>query len=265
LTGEFVGHTKKEVEKCLKEAKGGVLFIDEAYTLGEGTFGKEACDSLVEAMTSKEFIDVTIVIAGYSSEINEMLDRNAGLKSRFTEFFEFPDWEAKDCVAFFQKLALDANFELGKGVLDKISYGCSVLLKLDGWANGRDVNALWKSTKEERAGRVYEDTDEITKDIVLKDVKSAVMTMIESRIPGGQLPEEGSDPLALLDKLYRMDNIKTKLEKMQKALVVAKRDGDDMPKLGHFVFTGSPGIIYFSSIFCMIYAFEFIDQHSHKL
>eukprot|EP00978_Attheya_sp_CCMP212_P025792 scaffold83684_cov90-Attheya_sp.AAC.1 len=122
-----------------------------------------------------------------------------------------------------------------------ISYGCSTILKLDGWANGRDVNALWKCAKEERAGRVYEDTDEIVKSIVLKDVKSAVVRMIESRIPGGQLPEEGSDPLALLDKLYRMDTIKIKLEKMQKALVVAKRDGDDIPKLGHFVFTGSPG------------------------
>ena len=51
-------------------------------------------------MTSEEFSDVTIVIAGYTSDMNEMLKSNAGLKSRFTEFIDFLDWEVDDCVSF---------------------------------------------------------------------------------------------------------------------------------------------------------------------
>lgn len=62
------------ITDVLEEAKGGILFIDEAHNLGDGQFGKEACDTIVAAMTSEEFKDVMIVIAGYPSEIHGMLD-----------------------------------------------------------------------------------------------------------------------------------------------------------------------------------------------
>ena len=153
LTAEHVGHTKKKVNEALKEAKGGILFIDEAYNLGEGVYGKEACDTIVAAMTSPDFQDVSIVIAGYQDEINEMLNTNSGLKSRFTHFFDFPDWEAEDCVKFFSMLAEKEHFSLGDGVMDEIDRGCSVLSKLDGWGNGRDVTKLWKESKGQRAHR----------------------------------------------------------------------------------------------------------------
>jgi len=65
--------------KALSEAKGGVIFIDEAYNLGEGQLGKEACDIIVAAMTSETFRDVFIVIADYPDEIYMMLNGSAGL------------------------------------------------------------------------------------------------------------------------------------------------------------------------------------------
>ena len=83
-----------------------------------------------------------------------MLNKNAGLKSRFTEFFEFPDWESSDCVKFFQMLASVEKFALGDGVLEKIESACSVLRALDGWGNGRDVTKLWEEAKSQRAERV---------------------------------------------------------------------------------------------------------------
>ena len=56
----------------------------------------EACDTLVAAMTSEEYKNVVIIIAGYPAEIDDMLNKNAGLRSRFTNFFEFPDWQPED-------------------------------------------------------------------------------------------------------------------------------------------------------------------------
>jgi SpoVK/Ycf46/Vps4 family AAA+-type ATPase len=242
LTADHVGQTTTKVTAALKEAKGGVLFIDEAYNLGEGPFGKEACDTIVQAMTSEEFQDVLIVIAGYPKEINDMLNSNSGLKSRFTQFFEFPDWEAKDCVAFFEMRASKEQFAIGEGVLEKVKQGCSVVGKLDGWGNGRDVTRLWEEAKSHRAERVYDYVSpEIEKTIMLEDLKEAVDSMIQARIPGSTIPEEGSDPLAKLDKLYRMDKVKAQLQKMKKAWAVAGREGSEAPDLGHFVFRGSPG------------------------
>jgi hypothetical protein len=184
LTADHVGQTTTKVTAALKEAKGGVLFIDEAYNLGEGPFGKEACDTIVQAMTSEEFQDVLIVIAGYPKEINDMLNSNSGLKSRFTQFFEFPDWEAKDCVAFFEMRASKEQFAIGEGVLEKVKQGCSVVGKLDGWGNGRDVTRLWEEAKSHRAERVYDYVSpEIEKTIMLEDLKEAVDSMIQARIP----------------------------------------------------------------------------------
>ncbi len=241
MTASFVGQTTPKVKEALKEAKGGVLFIDEAYTLGEGQFGKEACDTIVQAMTSDEFADVLIVIAGYPTEINDMLNSNQGLKSRFTDFFDFPDWSPSDCVSFFKMCLESEHFAAGDGVYDKVLDGCSVLVSLDGWANGRDVTKLWSDAKNERADRVF-DAKEVEREILLEDVKGGVASTIQARIPGStMLPEDGYDPLEELDKLYCMDTVKAKLEKMKKAWAVAKREGGETPKLGHFVFRGSPG------------------------
>ena len=91
LTGEHVGSTKKVVSDYLDKANGGILFIDEAYELGKGTYGSEACSTLVEAMTNTEkYGGIVIILAGYQSDMQSMLDTNQGLKSRFNRFIEFP-------------------------------------------------------------------------------------------------------------------------------------------------------------------------------
>jgi len=197
LTGDFVGQTKTKVHEALSEAKGGVLFIDEAYNLGMGPYGKEACDSIVQAMTSEQFKDVVIVIAGYPYEIDTMLQSNAGLKSRFTNFFEFPDWKAEDCKAFFGMLAGKKKFALGDGVLEAVERGCADLMAFDGWGNGRDVTKLWEQAKSNRDVRVYE-SEETDKILCLDDVLDAVSSMVKARRPKPPPPPQpghgGDDP-----------------------------------------------------------------------
>ena len=184
LTAEYVGQTKKKVNEVLQKAKGGVLFIDEAYNIGFGHFGKEACDTLVAAMTSEDFKDLVIVIAGYDADIHKMLDGNAGLKSRFTEFFHFPDWETIDCIKFFQSLASKKNISLEKGVTDLLSSDLQQILQLDGWGNGRDVVRIWKSALTYRASRVA-DAHEIERTITISDTKQALDDLLKSRQPKG--------------------------------------------------------------------------------
>lgn len=242
LTADYVGQTTSKVKEALKEAQGGVLFIDEAYSLGKDQFGKEAIDTIVQAMTSAEFADVLIIIAGYTTEINEMLDSNQGLKSRFTDFFDFPDWNPSDCVAFFKLRMEQEIFVAGDGVYEKIEEGCQVLASLDGFGNGRDVTSLWRHAKSERADRVH-DTGELERKILLADVQVGIASMTQARIPGStSLPPDDGEPLAQLDKLYRMEEVKAKLERMKKAWLVAKREGGETTKLGHFVFRGAPGM-----------------------
>ena len=94
MTGQYVGQTKVSVEEKMQAARGGVLFVDEAYDLGEGKFGKEALTKLLSMLTEPEHKKTVVVLAGYEAQMHDMLERNPGLKSRFTEFLAFPDWNS---------------------------------------------------------------------------------------------------------------------------------------------------------------------------
>ena len=72
LTGEYVGQTKAKVDEKIDKAKGGVLFIDEAYELGKGVYGNEACTTLVAAMTDPKYDGLAIILAGYHADMLEM-------------------------------------------------------------------------------------------------------------------------------------------------------------------------------------------------
>jgi SpoVK/Ycf46/Vps4 family AAA+-type ATPase len=255
LTGEYVGSTKKKVQDYLDKAKGGVLFIDEAYELGKGTFGSEACSTLVEAMTNDaKYGGLVIIMAGYQADIQTMLDTNQGLKSRFNRFIEFPDWEIKDCTAFFCDLAKGRNLSLQNHeyTFSLLHKGFSKLKPLKGWGNARDVVKLFESTLENRAMRLHqercEDIDDAEgkKIIAESDVCAAIQSMVDARMGSSSTgikrgDEEDDDPFAELDNLYRMDKVKEKLQQLKNTYLVAQQDGDDPPPLGHFIFTGSPG------------------------
>ena len=98
LVGEYIGHTAKKTKSLIKEAIGGVLFIDEAYSLargGEKDFGKESIDTLVKAM--EDYKDnLIIIMAGYKTEMENFLKTNPGLKSRFALHLNFEDYSTDE-------------------------------------------------------------------------------------------------------------------------------------------------------------------------
>ncbi|WP_445001631.1 AAA family ATPase [Exiguobacterium alkaliphilum] len=120
LVGAFVGQTEEQVMNKVKEAEGGVLFIDEAYALKRqdasgSDYGQAAIDTLVAAMTSGEFAGKFVVIlAGYPEEMRHFLLANPGLRSRFPDsnHYELPNYSDEELVAIGEKVADDNNYVL---------------------------------------------------------------------------------------------------------------------------------------------------------
>lgn len=181
MTGEYVGQTKKKVQERLDAAKGGVLFIDEAYELGKGMYGEEALTTLLAAMTDPEY-KLVIIIAGYPKDMEQMLARNVGLKSRFTRYMDFLDWASEDCVKFFIKKAENDNFAIDEQTKNIVGEGCEELRSYPGWGNARDLIAMWKVIIEQRASRVV-NTPEDRKTITKEDCHKAVSKMLSERKP----------------------------------------------------------------------------------
>ena len=100
LVGKYVGHTAPLTQQVIRSAVGGVLFIDEAYALCRGaddSFGLEAIDTIVKGMEDNRQ-NLIVILAGYSKEMEEFLTSNSGLKSRFPNIIEFPDYTAEELL-----------------------------------------------------------------------------------------------------------------------------------------------------------------------
>ena len=101
LVGKYVGHTAPLTQQVIRSALGGVLFIDEAYSLYRGaddSFGLEAIDTIVKGMEDHRE-DLIVILAGYTKEMEEFLKANSGLRSRFPNIIEFPDYTAEELLA----------------------------------------------------------------------------------------------------------------------------------------------------------------------
>ncbi len=114
LVGRYVGHTAPLTQKAVQSALGGVLFIDEAYSLFRGkddSFGLEAIDTLVKEMEDHRD-DLVVVLAGYSREMEEFLTANSGLRSRFPNVIEFPDYTAGELLEITKSIVKGKGYRL---------------------------------------------------------------------------------------------------------------------------------------------------------
>ncbi|WP_245954458.1 AAA family ATPase [Paenibacillus flagellatus] len=114
LVGEYIGHTALKTRELIKKAMGGILFIDEAYSLargGEKDFGKEAIDTLVKAMEDhkNQFV---LILAGYSDEMDYFLSTNPGLPSRFPIAIDFPDYTVDQLVQIAELMVKEREYTL---------------------------------------------------------------------------------------------------------------------------------------------------------
>ena len=114
IVGEYIGHTAQKTREQLKKATGGVLFIDEAYSLvrgGEKDFGREAIDTLVKGM--EDFKDtLVLILAGYKDEMDYFIQTNPGLRSRFPLQIEFPDYTTQELLGIAVCMLNKRGYEL---------------------------------------------------------------------------------------------------------------------------------------------------------
>jgi hypothetical protein len=113
LVAGYLGQTAIKTKEVLERAKGGILFIDEAYTLSQGgeqdQFGQEAIDTILKYMEDHRD-DLIVIVAGYDSKMNSFIDSNPGLKSRFSKYLYFDDYTALELAAIFKEMAVRAQY-----------------------------------------------------------------------------------------------------------------------------------------------------------
>ncbi|MBW8482489.1 AAA family ATPase [Actinomadura parmotrematis] len=151
LVGEFVGQTAPKVRAAVERARGGVLFIDEAYALTPGDsfdgrdFGQEAVDELVQAMENHRH-DLVVIVAGYKSRMERFLASNPGLAGRFPRTLEFGDYSDDELVEIYASMAADQGFVLADGLLDAVRLRLGAEKHTESFANARFVRNLLEET-----------------------------------------------------------------------------------------------------------------------
>ena len=162
LVGEYVGHTAVKTNNIIDSALDGVLFIDEAYSLiGSGNdFGKEAIATLLKRMEDDRD-RLVVILAGYSNEMQDFINTNPGLQSRFNRYIEFPDYSAEELLQIFEKNIQKYDYQLDDEALAamEVYFQYAVDNKDANFGNGRFVRNVFEKTLERQANRLSTDPD----------------------------------------------------------------------------------------------------------
>ena len=179
LVAGYIGQTALKVREVVTEAIGGVLFIDEAYTLstgGEIDFGREAIDTLIKIMEDNRD-DLIVVVAGYTDKMRAFLQTNPGLRSRFTKYLEFEDYTPDQLVEIFQLFCKKGSYLLTSSTREDLIRLFSVLYETrdETFGNGRLARNLYEMTINNQANRI----------VALPQVSDEILATIEDAdIPG---------------------------------------------------------------------------------
>lgn len=155
LVGKYVGWTAKTVRSKFREAKGGILFIDEAYSLvdGSNSFGDEAINTIVQEMENLRD-EVIVVFAGYPEKMKTFLDKNEGLRSRIAFHLDFPDYKAEEMVDIFKLMADNKGYKYNQKILDKCLTIFTDACKKEEFGNGRFARTLLEQAMMAQARRI---------------------------------------------------------------------------------------------------------------
>jgi Holliday junction resolvasome RuvABC ATP-dependent DNA helicase subunit len=156
LVAGYMGQTAAKTTAVFDTASGGVLLIDEAYALNQGTedtFGREAVNTLVKLIEDRRD-EVVVVVAGYTAEMDQFLDANPGLRSRFPRTIHFPDYSTSELVEIFDSLCKGSSYRLTPGAHALVTAVFDTEPRTKGFGNGRMVRNLFEAALERQAGRL---------------------------------------------------------------------------------------------------------------
>lgn len=247
LVGAYQGQTTKKVEKVCKEALGGILFIDEAYTLINGdsdNYGREAVDSLLKIMEDNRD-NLCVIMAGYPKNMTDFLESNPGLERRFSAQIEFEDYNTTQLFAIFQLIVSKKNIRFQDGFKEMIKLILkSVYERRDeNFGNAGVVENIIQGVLENHALRcLRENLDLKNEEILKQDIPDSSIKLL----PVSNSDEIIEEAMKELNELVGLESIKSHVNKLvkeykheQKRL---KRTNKPASKRSyHMIFSGNPG------------------------
>ena len=170
LVGEHIGSTAIRTQEAFDRARGGVLFVDEAYALSPEDsgrdFGREAIDTLVKLMEDHREA-VVVIVAGYTAEMDRFLTVNPGVASRFSRTINFSDYVPDELLRIVGQQADEHEYRLAEGTGEALRKYFTELPKGPAFGNGRTARQTFESMVERHAGRVAVLADASTDDLTL--------------------------------------------------------------------------------------------------
>lgn len=170
LIAGYQGQTALKVKKVIEKAKGGVLFIDEAYSITENdhsdSYGRECLTELTKALEDYRD-DLVVIVAGYTEPMNKFFNSNPGLKSRFNTFIEFEDYTSEELEKILVMMCKSNDYELSDAAKLKIrnSLEAQVVDKDENFANGRMVRNIYDDLVMNHARRVV-NIDNVSREVL---------------------------------------------------------------------------------------------------
>ncbi|MEU9041666.1 MULTISPECIES: right-handed parallel beta-helix repeat-containing protein [unclassified Kitasatospora] len=248
LVASIIGGTALKTTEVVKEALGGVLFIDEAYTLSAGSggtgpdFGREAIDTLVKLMEDHRE-DLVVIVAGYEVEIREFLASNPGLASRFSRTVEFQNYSVDELTTIVGHAAAGHGYELAEGTREALAVHFERMPKGADFGNGRAARKVFEEMVDRQASRLAE-LENFDNVALTQLLPGDVGEQAAAAVAGDSKPDEPG----LLDRLRSMVGLAAAKEQVEDLVNLTKqtrrRIEAGLPAATishHLVFSGPPG------------------------
>ncbi len=170
LVAEYLGQTSTKVDKVVKSALDGILFIDEAYALvgqGNDDYGKEAVAALIKRMEDNRD-KLVLIVAGYSEEMKTFIDTNPGFKSRFNRYIHFPDYTPDEMIKIYELLCSKSEYNISPSAKTLLTDAFKHLYetKTKDFGNGRLVRNIFEKSIENQSNRIALTDQQLTKEIL---------------------------------------------------------------------------------------------------
>ncbi|WP_233522977.1 AAA family ATPase [Peribacillus saganii] len=242
LIGAYVGQTEENVRKIIERSLGGVLFIDEAYSLKRSgqagnDYGQTAIDTLVSLMTNQDYAGkFAVILAGYPDEMRQFLDANPGLRSRFpsANHIHLPDYSTEELLQIAEKTAEDNDYILTQEALQAIETAIDKERVDDTFGNARTVRSIITEAIFNKGSHAD-----------LSKTETFPFTLLEGKDFGREEEVNGRSPVERLDDLVGLEDIKKEVKTLKSFVYMQQiRREKGLPSIPiqlHAVFTGNPG------------------------
>nr|YP_009295352.1 CfxQ-like protein [Dasya binghamiae]AOH77364.1 CfxQ-like protein [Dasya binghamiae] len=164
LVGQYIGHTAPKTKEVLKQAMGGVLFIDEAYYLykpdNERDYGAEAIEILLQVMENQRD-DLVVIFAGYKEKMDKFYESNPGLSSRVTNHVDFPDYTAEELLQIAKLMLEEQQYKFANDADTVLLEYANRRMKQPHFANARSIRNAIDRSRMRQANRIFISGDKV--------------------------------------------------------------------------------------------------------